>query len=166
MGDQELTDSNHARFMRMAIAMARQSAIVDRTGSPFGCVIIREGEIVGAGVNRVPTDNDPTAHAEVVAIREACRNLGTYVLDGCTMYATGEPCPMCYAAAWWARVEAIYYASTIRDALDYGDFDDMGIYHAVSLSGPDRALPARELLRDEMVAVWQEFHAIPNRIHY
>jgi tRNA(Arg) A34 adenosine deaminase TadA len=161
-----MSDTDHARFMRMAIAMARQGAIEDRIGGPFGCVIVRDGEVVGSGVNRVPTDNDPTAHAEVVAIREACRALGTFVLAGCTMYASGEPCPMCYAAAWWARVEGIYYASTIHDALDYGDFDDRGIYDAVTLPGPDRALPARELLRDEMVAVWKEFHAIPDRIHY
>ena len=157
---------DHARFMRMAIALARQSAIVERTGSPFGCVIVRDGEVVGEGVNQVPRANDPTAHAEVVAIRDACAHLRTYVLAGCTVYATGEPCPMCYAAAWWARVETIYYSSTIRDALEYGAFDDESIYEAVTKPGPERAVPARELLRDEMVAVWREFAAIPDRIHY
>lgn len=159
-------EPDHERFMRMAIAMARKSAVEDRTGSPFGCVIVRGGEVVGTGVNQVPTSNDPTAHAEVVAIREACRTLGTFVLAGCTVYTTGEPCPMCYGAAWWARVEAIYYAATIQDALDYGDFDDKPIYDAIALPGPDRAVPAHELLRDEMVAVWKEFHAIPGHIHY
>ena len=157
---------DHARFMRMAIALARQSAIVDRTGSPFGCVIVRDGEVVGQGVNQVPSSNDPTAHAEVVAIRDACARVGTYVLAGCTVYTTGEPCPMCYAAAWWARVETIYFSSTIRDALEYGAFDDESIYEAVTKPGPERAVPARELLRDEMVAVWREFAAIPDRIHY
>lgn len=161
-----MTEADHERFMRMAIAMARQSAIEDRTGSPFACMIVRDGEVIGAGVNRVPTENDPTAHAEVVAIRAACRSLGTYILAGCTVYTTGEPCPMCYAAAWWARVDAIYYAATIQDALHYGDFDDESIYQAIALPGPDRPVPARELLRDEMVAVWKEFHAIPDRIHY
>lgn len=161
-----MTDADHARFMRMAIAMARQSAIVDRAGSPFACVIVRDREVVGAGVNQVPIANDPTAHAEVVAIREACRKLGTYVLAGCTLYSTGEPCPMCYGAAWWARVETIFYAATIQDALDFGDFDDKPIYDAIAQPGPDRAVPARELLRDEMVAVWKEFHAIPGHIHY
>jgi guanine deaminase len=157
---------DHARFMRMAIALARQSAIVDRTGSPFGCVIVRDGEVVGQGVNQVPSANDPTAHAEVVAIRDACARLGTYALTGCTVYTTGEPCPMCYAASWWARVETIYYSSTIRDALEYGAFDDESIYEAVTKPGPERAVPARELLRDEMVEVWREFAAIPDRIHY
>ncbi len=152
--------------MRRAIELARQSAIVDRTGSPFGCVIARGGEVVGEGVNAVPTSNDPTAHAEVVAIRTACVNLGTYVLAGCTVYTTGEPCPMCYAAAWWARIDCIYYSSTIQDALEYGAFDDEAIYEAVTKPGPDRAVPARELLRDEMVEVWREFAAIPDRIHY
>lgn len=161
-----MTEAEHLRFMRMAIAMARKSAIEDRTGSPFACVIVRDGEVVGTGVNQVPTSNDPTAHAEVVAIREACGTLGTFVLDGCTVYSTGEPCPMCYGAAWWARVEAIYYAATIQDALDYGDFDDKPIYDAIAQPGPDRAVPARELLRDEMVAVWKEFHIIPDHIHY
>jgi tRNA(Arg) A34 adenosine deaminase TadA len=164
MSDQAHPD--HAGFMRRAIELARHSAIVDRTGSPFGAVIVRDGRIVAEGVNQVPTSNDPTAHAEVVAIRRACDALGTYVLDGCTVYTTGEPCPMCYAAAWWARLEAIYYSSTIRDALEYGDFDDEPIYEAIGRPGPERAVPAHELLRDEMLIVWREFAAIPNRIHY
>ena len=152
--------------MRIAIAMAHQSAIVDRASSPFACLIVRDGAVVGSGVNQVPATNDPTAHAEIVAIREACAQLSTFVLDGCTVYTTGEPCPMCYAAAWWARVDAIYYAATIQDALDYGDFDDKPIYDAIAQPGPDRAVPARELLRDEMVEVWRQFAAIPDRIHY
>lgn len=159
-------ETDHARYMRLAIAMARQSAILDRTSSPFACLIVRDGEVVGSGVNQVPIDNDPTAHAEVVAIRAACNKLGTYVLAGCIVYSTGEPCPMCYGAAWWARVDGIFYAATIQDALDYGDFDDKPIYDAIAQPGPDRAVPARELLRDEMVAVWKEFQAIPDRIHY
>ena len=161
-----MTDDDHARYMRMAIALARHSAIVDRTGSPFGCVIVRDGQVVGEGVNAVPTTNDPTAHAEMVAIRRTCANLGTYVLAGCTVYTTGEPCPMCYAAAWWARIDCIYYSSTIKDALEYGAFDDEAIYEAVTKPGPERAVPARELLRDEMVEVWREFATIPDRIHY
>jgi tRNA(Arg) A34 adenosine deaminase TadA len=161
-----MTDADHERHMRRAIELARHSAIVDRTGSPFGCVIVRDGQVVGEGVNQVPTTNDPTAHAETVAIRNACAALGTYVLAGCTMYTTGEPCPMCYAAAWWARIDAIYFSSTIRDALEFGAFDDEAIYEAITLPGPERQVPARELLRDEMVAVWREFAAIPDRIHY
>jgi tRNA(Arg) A34 adenosine deaminase TadA len=161
-----MTDADHERHMRRAIELARHSAIVDRTGSPFGCVIVRDGQVVGEGVNQVPTTNDPTAHAEIVAIRNTCAALDTYVLAGCTVYTTGEPCPMCYAAAWWARIDAIYYSSTIRDALEFGAFDDEAIYEAITLPGPERQVPARELLRDEMVAVWREFAAIPDRIHY
>jgi tRNA(Arg) A34 adenosine deaminase TadA len=161
-----MPETDHDRHMRRAIELARHSAIVLRTGSPFGCVIVRDGEIVGEGVNQVPASNDPTAHAEVVAIRSACANLGTYALAGCTVYTTGEPCPMCYAAAWWARIDEIYFASTIQDALEYGAFDDEAIYEAVTKPGPDRAVPARELLRDEMVTVWREFAEIPDRIHY
>jgi guanine deaminase len=161
-----MPETDHDRHMRRAIELARHSALVDRTGSPFGCVIVRDGEVVGEGVNQVPTRNDPTAHAEVVAIRAACAALGTYVLAGCTVYSTGEPCPMCYAAAWWARIDAIYYSSTIQDALEYGAFDDEAIYEAVTKPGPDRAVPCNMVLRDEMIAVWREFAAIPNRIHY
>ncbi len=161
-----MTDADHQRFMRKAIAMARQSAILDRTGSPFGCLIVRDGEVVGAGVNQVLANQDPTSHGEIVAIRDACRRLGTHDLSGCIVYTSCEPCPMCYAAAWWARVDAVYYASTIQDALDFGDFDDKPIYDAIAQPGPDRAVPARELLRDEMVEVWKEFHAIPGHIHY
>ncbi|MEK6192150.1 MAG: nucleoside deaminase [Chloroflexota bacterium] len=161
-----MTDADHQRFMRKAIAMARQSAILDRTGSPFGCLIVRDGEVVGAGVNQVLANQDPTSHGEIVAIRDACRRLGTHDLSGSIVYTSCEPCPMCYAAAWWARVDAVYYASTIQDALDFGDFDDKPIYDAIAQPGPDRAVPARELLRDEMVEVWKEFHAIPGHIHY
>ncbi len=161
-----MSEADHQRFMRMAIAMARKSAIEDRTGSPFGCVIVRDGKVVGSGVNQVLARHDPTCHGEIVAIRDACQRLATHDLSGCTVYTSCEPCPMCYAAAWWARVEAVYYAAAIQDALDYGDFDDKPIYDAIALDGPDRAVPAIEILRDEMVAVWKEFHAIPDRVHY
>ena len=133
---------------------------------PVGAVVTRGDSVLAEAGNFMRGSNDPTAHAEVVAIRDACAHLRTYVLAGCTVYATGEPCPMCYAAAWWARVETIYYSSTIRDALEYGAFDDESIYEAVTKPGAERAVPARELLRDEMVAVWREFAAIPDRIHY
>ncbi len=158
--------ADHARFMRMAIDLARTSAIIDQTGSPFGCVIVRDGEVVGTGINGVIARQDPTAHGEVVAIRDACLRLGTHDLSGCTVYTSSETCPMCYAAAWWARIEVIYYASTIDDAMEWGNFDDRPIYEAISLPGHEREVPAHELLRDEMLEVWRAFHAIPNRIHY
>jgi tRNA(Arg) A34 adenosine deaminase TadA len=158
--------AEHARFMRMAIELARKSAVEDQTGSPFGCVVVRDGEVVGTGINGVIGLRDPTAHGEVVAIRDACQRLGTHDLTGCIVYTSSEPCPMCYAAAWWARIEVIYYASTIDDAMEWGNFDDRPIYEAISLPAHEREVPAHELLRDEMLDVWRAFHAIPDRIHY
>ena len=158
--------SEHEAFMRQAIALARQRAITEQVSSPFSCLVVRDGVVIGSGVNAVIANNDPTAHGEVVAIRDACQRLGTHELAGATLYTSGEPCPMCYAAAWWARIEAIYYASTVDDAMEYGDFDDRGIYDAIALPGPDRPVPARELLREEMLEVWRAFRAIPDRIHY
>lgn len=158
--------SEHESFMRQAIELARERAIVEQVSSPFSCLVVRDGQVIGSGVNAVLTTNDPTAHGEIVAIRDACTRLGTHELAGATLYTSSEPCPMCYAAAWWARIEAIYYASTIDDAQEFGDFDDRPIYDAIALPGPDRQLPARELLRDEMLEVWRAFQAIPNRIHY
>jgi tRNA(Arg) A34 adenosine deaminase TadA len=158
--------SEHETFMRQAIALARQRAITEQVSSPFSCLVVRGGEVIGSGVNAVLANNDPTAHGEVVAIRDACARLGTHQLTGATLYSSGEPCPMCYAAAWWARLDAIYYASTIDDALEFGDFDDRPIFDDLALPGPERAVPAHELLRDEMLEVWRAFHAIPDRIHY
>ena len=152
--------------MRRAIALARRNGVEEQVGGPFGCVVVRDGEILAEGVNEVVTRHDPTCHAEVMAIRAACEHLGTHVLEGCVLFSSCEPCPMCYAAAWWARVEEIYYGATIEDALRYGDFDDRPIYQALDLPGPQRRVPAQELLREEMVEVWRAFRAIPDRIHY
>jgi len=152
--------------MRQAIELARERAIVERVSSPFSCLVVRDGQVIGSGVNAVLSTNDPTAHGEIVAIRDACTRLATHELAGATLYTSSEPCPMCYAAAWWARIEAIYYASTIDDALTFGDFDDRPIYDAIALPGPEREVPAHELLREEMLEVWRAFQAIPNRIHY
>jgi tRNA(Arg) A34 adenosine deaminase TadA len=157
---------DHHSFMRRAIELARQTAMVDRAGGPFGCVIVREGAIIAEGVNRVLAENDPTCHGEVAAIRAACRALGTHDLSGCTLYSSCEPCPMCYAASWWARIDAIYYAATIADASAYGDFDDVSIYKALAMPGPARPIPAVEIDRDAMLPVWREFKDMPGRLHY
>jgi len=158
--------TDHRKYMQRAISLAYDTAIIKRDGGPFGCVIVREGKIVAEGVNRVLAEKDPTCHGEVAAIRAACKALDTHDLSGCTLYTSCEPCPMCYAASWWARIDTIYYAATIQDARDYGDFDDVPIYEAVQLPGADRALPALEFDRDEMLKVWREFRDMPDRLHY
>ena len=158
--------NNHSDFMARAIELARQTALVERAGGPFGCVIVKDGEIIAEGVNRVLADKDPTCHGEIAAIRAACAKLDTHVLTGCILYTSCEPCPMCYAASWWARIETIYYAATIQDAKDFGDFDDVSICEAVKFPPSERALLALEIDRDEMLKVWREFQEMPERIHY
>jgi tRNA(Arg) A34 adenosine deaminase TadA len=157
---------DHENFMRRAIALARNTSIEEKAGGPFGCVIVKEGEIVGEGANRVLADHDPTCHSEMNAIRSACKTLGTHDLSGCTVYTTGEPCPMCYAACWWARVDAIYYASTIYDAQEYGGFDDVPMYEAMRVSIAERPLKGSELLRTEMLELWHEYQTQPHRVQY
>ncbi len=157
---------NHEKFMRRAIELARKTAVEDNAGGPFAAVVVRDGEIIGEGWNRVVAEHDPTWHGEVAAIRDACRRLGTHDLSGCDLYTSCEPCPMCYAAPWWARIRKIYYGATIEDARLYGDFDDSLIYDHLKLPYAERKLPGEEILRDEMVAVWKEFQAKPDRVHY
>ncbi len=152
--------------MRRAIELARQTSLVRQDGGPFGCVIVKDGEVVGEGANTVLADCDPTCHGEMNAIRHACSALRTHDLTGCTVYTTGEPCPMCYGALCWARVENIYYASTIEDAKEFGGFDDAPMYEAVKNPIKDRPVAGNELLRDEMLPLWQEFQAMPNHPKY
>src|SRR5207248_8593597 len=120
-------------------------------GGPFAAVIVKDGQVIGESYNRVVADNDATAHGEVSAIRNACQNLGTFDLGGATMYTAGECCPMCYAAAWWARIGEIYYAASMLDAQQYGDFDDIPITESFKLPNDQRKVPMRQLLRDDMV---------------
>ena len=154
------------RFMKRAIELGREVSLERGQAGPFGCVIVKDGEIVAEGVNRVLVDDDPTAHGEMVAIRAACRALGTHQLEGCTVYTSSEPCPMCYAACWWARVDAIFHASTIDDAHGYGGFDDRPILDALRLPLEERPLPVTQLLRDEMLGIWREFQERDDRPHY
>ena len=157
---------DHEQFMRRAIELARQTSIEDKAGGPFGCVIVKNGEIIAVGANTVLADCDPTSHGEMNAIRNACRTLGTRVLSGCVLYTTGEPCPMCYAACWWARVDAIYYASTTQDAKEHGDFDDVSMFDAMQLPIGERKVGGTELLRDEMLVIWQEFSTLQDKLSY
>ncbi len=151
-------------FMKRAISISREM-MHELKGGPFGAVVVKDGEIVAEGHNQVTTANDPTAHAEVVAIREACRALGTFNLEGCEIYASCEPCPMCLSAIYWARLERIYFANTRQDAAAIG-FDDDHIYGEVARAIDERDLPAVHLLGEEARAVFQEWEAMPDKVRY
>lgn len=125
-------------FMKMAIALAEENAKTGN-GGPFGALVVKDGEIVGRGANHVTTANDPTAHAEVNAIRDACKNLNTFQLDGCELYSSCEPCPMCLGAIYWARLDKLYYSATRNDAADAG-FDDSFIYDQMNIPNEERSL--------------------------
>ena len=134
-------------------------------GGPFGCVIVRRGAIIARGHNRVTSTNDPTAHAEVTAIREACATLATYRLDDCELYTSCEPCPMCLAAIYWARIPHVYYANTRADAAALG-FDDAFIYQQIPLAPEQRSIAMHPLLRDEAQATFRAWQAKPDKVHY
>ena len=150
-------------LLRRAIALALRS--VDAGGGPFGAVVAREGTVVAEGSNRVVLGRDPTAHAEIEAIRAAARALGTHELSGCTLYASAEPCPMCAAAAHWARVDRVVYAAGRADAAAAG-FDDERIYHELALAPPDRSVPATQALREEGLAPFARWRESPDRVPY
>lgn len=149
--------------MRRAIALANAS--VERGGGPFGAVIVKDGEIVAEGSNSVTINTDPTAHAEVSAIREACRRLGTFHLEGCSIYTSCEPCPMCLGAIYWAGIKTIYYGNTRRDAADIGFADDF-IYEELARPLDERRLPIRPLLRDEAQASFRRWTEKSDRVEY
>jgi guanine deaminase len=151
-------------FLRRAIALATEN-VVSGKGGPFAAVIVRAGQIVGEGANSVTATNDPTAHGEVNAIRAACKALGTFTLTGCELYTSCEPCPMCLAAAYWARLDAIYYGSCAADAARAG-FDDAFLYDEMRRPAEGRQLRSRQLLGDEAWATFAAWIASPNKIEY
>ncbi len=150
--------------MRRAIELSR-SHMQAGEGGPFGAVVVRDGLILGEGWNRVTSAHDPTAHAEITAIREACRNLGSFELRGCELFTSCEPCPMCLAAIYWARLDRIWFANTRADAADI-QFDDAWLYREVALPLEERSLPAVQLMRDEALTVFQAWEAKPDKIRY
>ena len=150
--------------MRAAIAEA-ESGVRENRGGPFGCVIVRRGEVIARGSNCVTSMNDPTAHAEIIAIRAACQQLGTYRLDECELYTSCEPCPMCLAAIYWARMARVYYGNTRDDAAAIG-FDDALIYDQIALAPPRRALEMKPLLRAEAQHTFQAWAAKSDKIEY
>ena len=152
------------QFMRRAIELAREG-MESGSGGPFGCVIVKDGRIVGEGSNSVTSTNDPTAHAEVVAIRNACKALGTFQLDGCDIYTSCEPCPMCLGAIYWARPANVFYAGTRDDAAAAG-FDDGLIYEEIALPNADRQRVMVNLLREDSQAVFRSWIEKPDKTEY
>ncbi len=151
-------------FLREAIELSRRHMLVGE-GGPFGALIVRDGDILARGWNQVTSSNDPTAHAEVVAIREACARLGTFKLDGCILYASCEPCPMCLAAAYWSRISRLVFAASREDAAQAG-FDDDFLYRELPLPVESRRVPTTQALRGEAQDVFREWLAKPDRINY
>jgi guanine deaminase len=151
-------------FMRDAIKLAEESVRSGR-GGPFGCVIVRDGKVIARGSNRVTSTNDPTAHAEVVAIREACKAVGTFKLPDCELYTSCEPCPMCLSAIYWARIPKVLYGNTRQDAAAIG-FDDDFIYREVPLAPEKRRIEMKPLLRAEAQVAFAEWTAKSDKIKY
>ena len=150
-------------FMREAIRLANES--VKNGGGPFGAVIVKDGEIVAGSANRVTVDLDPTAHAEVNTIREACRKLGTFDLSGCVVYTSCEPCPMCLGAIYWARIDRIYYGNNRKDAADI-DFADDFIYEELDKPLEKRSVPIIPLLRDEALQTFRMWSEKEDKVEY
>ncbi|MBP5711179.1 MAG: nucleoside deaminase [Bacteroidales bacterium] len=151
-------------FMLEAIELSKKCLETGR-GGPFGAVIVKDGKIVGRGSNHVTINNDPTAHAEVMAIRDACHNLNTFQLDGCELYTSCEPCPMCLGAIYWARPAKIYYAGGQHDASDAG-FDDSFIYDEIELPYEKRKIPAEQHDQAEAVKVFDAWKKLSTKVDY
>lgn len=150
-------------LMRRAISLSVES--VSNGGGPFGAVIAKDGVIVAEAANRVTLDNDPTAHAEICAIRKAAHSLGTYDLSGCDIYSSCEPCPMCLGAIYWSRLDKLYYASDRKDAAGVG-FDDEFIYTEMPLPPAERRLPSEQLLADEARRAFRLWEEKADRVDY
>ena len=162
MKNKEITEQDIS-FMREAIRLANES--VAAGGGPFGAVIVKDGEIIAGRSNSVTIDNDPTAHAEVNTIREACRKLGTFDLSGCTIYTSCEPCPMCLGAIYWARIGRIFYGNTRKDA-DEIDFSDDFIYKELDKELSSRSVPIIPMLREEALKTFRLWKEKPDKTEY
>lgn len=159
--DQEMTDRY---FLQQAIEQGRYGMHANQ-GGPFGCIIVKDGQIIGRGNNKVTTYNDPTAHAEIVAIREACQMLNSFQLEGCVLYTSCEPCPMCLGAIYWARPDRIVFAASRLDAA-YGGFDDDFIYRELVLPFEQRSIPTYQLMQAEARQLFDEWLMKPDKVLY
>lgn len=154
----------HEDFMKEAVRLSKL-CLHENQGGPFGCVVVKEGRIVGRGYNKVTGSNDPTAHAEIVAIREACSVLGTYSLEGCEIYTSCEPCPMCMGAIYWSRPDIIYYANTRADAAAAG-FDDSFIYDELEKDFSCRRIPFLQMDKEEALSVFKDWEQKKDKTLY
>ena len=151
------------KFMLRAIELSIKSA--NGTGGPFGCVVVKDNIIVAEGSNKVTFSNDPTAHAEIVAIRDACKKLNTFKLSGCEIYTSCEPCPMCLSAIYWSHIDRIYYANTRDDAKKI-NFDDSMIYSEFSKKIEDRKIPIKQMLREEALKAFDIWDKKTDKVEY
>ena len=158
-----VTDADR-KYMAQAIELMRKAGVVEKTGGPFGAVIVRGGEILAATGNSVLRDNDPSAHAEVNAIRAACKKIGAPNLKGATLFSSCEPCPMCYSTAYWARVDRIYYAASWSDYADL--FDDSNISQDMKRPYAQRTVRIEQLMRSDAQQVWLEYRKMPQKTRY
>lgn len=152
------------KFMDRAIELAK-AGMQDNQGGPFGCVVVKNGSIIAEGNNRVTSDNDPTAHAEIIAIRNACKTLDDFQLSDCEIYTSCEPCPMCLGAIYWARPKRVYYAATREDAADAG-FDDDFIYRELDLSPEERRIPMIQTEQKSAVELFEEWKQKDDKTDY
>ncbi|MCC5942492.1 MAG: nucleoside deaminase [Balneolaceae bacterium] len=152
------------KFMQRAVKLAR-NGMKNNQGGPFGCVIVKNGKIIAEGNNSVTSENDPTAHAEIVAIRKACIELGSFQLTGCELYTSCEPCPMCLGAIYWARPDRVYFAATRNDAAEAG-FDDEFIYNELDLSPEKRKIPMISLERELATDLFSEWVCKEDKMDY
>lgn len=152
------------KFIKRAIDLAIQG-MSNNLGGPFGAVIVKEGKIISEGSNRVTSQNDPTAHAEILAIRQACVNLGSFHLDECTLYTSCEPCPMCLGAIYWARIKRVVFASTREDASKI-NFDDQFIYEQIELPHSQRSIEFTQMTHEEVLNLFREWLSKDDRIEY
>ena len=150
-------------FMKKAIELSIES--VNKGGGPFGCVIVKDEKIISEGSNKVTSSNDPTAHGEIVAIREACKKINNFSLSGCELYSTCEPCPMCLSAIYWARIDKIYYANTRKDAQKI-DFDDSLIYSEFKKNIDKRKIPMIQMMRDEALKAFELWDKKKDKVKY
>ncbi|MGM9803131.1 MAG: nucleoside deaminase [Muribaculaceae bacterium] len=162
MQSREITQQDR-EFMQQAIDLSVQN--VANGGGPFGAVIVRDGKVIATGVNRVTANSDPTAHAEVSAIRNACQALQTFKLDGCSIYTSCEPCPMCLSAIYWAGISRIYYANTKQDAKII-DFDDSFIYDEIAKTTDHRSIPAIAMMHKEAQVAFEDWMKKTDKIEY
>ena len=150
-------------FMKRAISLSIDN--IKNNGGPFGCVIVKENEIIAEGVNRVTFNNDPTAHAEIVAIRNACQKLNTFNLEGCELYSSCEPCPMCLSAIYWSHIDKIYYGNTRIDAANIG-FDDNHIYEELNKDLSLRSIPMKQINKDDAIKAFKKWKLKLDKIEY